>query len=233
MNVKRGDAVFSLPGAPTRNLFTIHYSFRISFSTGFVKVKEDGTFENGASATDITQCHRDLTIPKYPRYGGQPDSNAFKAKVTLEGLGPLSDFLVGRRKHDDPLVVFEQNKWLGRSKKENVASVINPWRVKAAKCYNRAFSQLQEVEEYFYGEASYFKTKEDITGIPSDAEIIEVSSGEEEEERGEFYALSPTPTGKGKEKTSSGSPLVAQEDGFEMEIDSAFTGGPNCHQKAR
>ena len=92
----------------------------------------------------------------------------------------LSEFLVGRLKHDDPLVVLEHNEWLSKSKQSNAPNLLSGWRNNAAVCYNRSFESMQKLEQYYYGDASYFLNKDQIIDIPSDDEILPGDSEDED-----------------------------------------------------
>jgi hypothetical protein len=60
--VKEGDVVFSLPRTILRHQFGLAED-RLSFSTGFLEINDDGSLGNSASLNDIVKCHIDLTIP--------------------------------------------------------------------------------------------------------------------------------------------------------------------------
>ena len=87
--------MFTNPGVPIIHDFDLSKE-RLSFSSGFVAINEDGLLENGVKYEEIAACHRTMTIPGNPRFGGVPDDTGFKVPVALTGIGQLSDALVGR-----------------------------------------------------------------------------------------------------------------------------------------
>jgi hypothetical protein len=87
-------------------------SQRLSFLSGFVAVGTDGVLETSVTYDEISACHRTITIPSNPRYRGVSDDSGFKVLVTLSGIRPLSDALVGRIPWDDPTVQIKKENWL-------------------------------------------------------------------------------------------------------------------------
>jgi hypothetical protein len=101
--VSGGDVLFTNPGVPIIHDFDLSKE-RLSFSSGFVAINEDGLLENGVKYEEIAACHRTMTIPGNPRFGGVPDDTGFKVPVALTRIRPLLDALVRRLSWDDPAV---------------------------------------------------------------------------------------------------------------------------------
>ena len=122
-----------------------------------LKIIESGTWLN------LLAAYRDIIItPRSPsglvnRYGVIPF--AFPAAIELEGLGPISDALICRRRHDKYAVMSEKKLLLqGTNAQRN--KYINEWRKRAVNKVCEAFKIVKQAERDAFGEKSYFYRKE-------------------------------------------------------------------------
>ena len=218
-DVEAGDVVFSRTGVVFRHAITLDGLDRLAFSTGLVKVNQDGTLENGAKYDDIVKAHRNCEVSAYPRYGGTPDVFRFEAFVSLTGCGPLSDFLVGRLGFDDNSVRIERKAWLNKDQKSIRQNYIDKWRNNAFEQVKSAWRKFQEVEKEVYGKRSYFENKAKHAVPAPDQIVIDISS-ESEPDKGydKVSADERSTASKGKKRM-----YIPEEE--ESEGDGASSGG--------
>lgn len=133
-----------------------------------LEVVESGTWD------ELSQAHRDLVSgPATPsglanRYGDIP--YAFPAAVQLTGLGPISDALVGRIRHDNATVVsLKQRLLTGGSAFRD--TYLNSWRHKAVRAVVDAFEECRAAEKTCFGENSYFYRTEKGLALDTTADI--------------------------------------------------------------
>ena len=112
----------------------------------------------------------------------------------------LLEFLVGQYKHNNFLVVLEQNEQLSKSKQSNIPNLLLGWQGNTVICYNRCFKTIKKAEKYYYREAFYFLNKDQTINIPSNDEILSGDSEDEDEEVFNEPSLTLTSKDKGKGK---------------------------------
>lgn len=140
----------------------------------YVGLLEDHQFAEvaaGPTFDEISAAHRNMTVPPKTPSGfayqfGYPKAG-FPALVTLNGIGPIEDCLVARRKYSDYEVVSEMHKLLGQEfEKEDRVKAIERYiadsRKKVVdKLYGRngevsLWSKMVEQEMRAYGKNSFF-----------------------------------------------------------------------------
>ena len=140
-----------------------------------LEIHEGGSFE------ELSAAHRDLVSgEKTPsglanNYGDIP--YAFPAAVKLDGLGALSDALVGRIRHDNVAVLKEKRTLLKGTDKERNEYLVT-WRKKAVEKVVKAFAVVVEFEKEAFGSRSFFLRREktaagEVVGKDEEADYVE------------------------------------------------------------
>jgi len=121
-----------------------------------LEVIEGGTWD------DLMAAHRDKVAARLSpsglpnRYGAIPF--AFPAAIDLGGLGPLSDALVCRQRHDRHDVVAEKRLLLTGAEAD-VDAYLEQWRKTAVNRVCEAFERVKAAEVEGFREKSYFYRK--------------------------------------------------------------------------
>ena len=147
-----------------------------------LEVEESGTWD------DLSRAHRDLiagikTPSGHPNmYGKIPFR--FPATATLDGLSPISDALVGRKRWTDPEVVLEVHTLLftERRNDEHIKKYLSDWRARAAARVKKLFETTIALEKVSFKDSrSYFRSKDaKSTRPPPDEANVEPDSDEDE-----------------------------------------------------
>ena len=109
--------------------------------------------------SEISNLHRDLEAPIYGVAGDKVTQDRppyrFPAAIKLDSVSPLSDALVGRRRWTDPEVTYERDILLGPDHdKANI--LLSTIRDRIYRALLRAYSQIQALEQYSFGDVSFF-----------------------------------------------------------------------------
>ncbi|EFW15145.1 conserved hypothetical protein [Coccidioides posadasii str. Silveira] len=118
-----------------------------------LEVNEAGTW------SQLSAAHRDLVPgPSSPsghsnRYASVP--YRFPTAIQLQGLGAISDALVGRIRWDNPLVIEELDILFGPDDKK-AQDFINNWRLKATRIALDAIVKTYQIEKKAFGNKSYW-----------------------------------------------------------------------------
>jgi Phytanoyl-CoA dioxygenase (PhyH) len=106
----------------------------------------------------VASCLRDLMAPTIGVSGDSPRSlekKKIEAAVMIQGVSPLCDALVGRRKWTDEWVISDRDTLLGDDEEESRAYV-EKVRGKLVEAYREAFAQLEKIERKVFREKSFF-----------------------------------------------------------------------------
>jgi Phytanoyl-CoA dioxygenase (PhyH) len=152
-----------------------------------LEIAEGGTFN------DLSKAHRDLVSgPATPsglanRYGDI--RFPFPAAVHVEGLGVLSDALVGRTRHDSPVVVLAKEQFFHGTNEER-QQILEEWKVNAVNKAFEAWDLVRQLEKKAFGDKSYFRAigsgsrvvpAPDDDPAPDDEQFDEGGHGHEDE----------------------------------------------------
>ncbi|KMU83871.1 hypothetical protein CIHG_01655 [Coccidioides immitis H538.4] len=116
-----------------------------------LEVDEAGTW------SQLSAAHRDLVPgPSSPsghsnRYASVP--YRFPTAIQLQGLGAISDALVGRIRWDNPMVIEELDTLFGPEEKK-AQDFINNWRLKATRIALDAIVKTYQIEKKAFGNKS-------------------------------------------------------------------------------
>jgi hypothetical protein len=112
------------------------------------------------SWSEVAGYHRDGLIPKV-QPNGRPlrhtvPKQAFPATVSLRGVSPLCDALVGARRWSDPAVIRERDVLLGPDD-EKALELTREIRERLMEAHLREMEVLMEVEAQAFGANAFFK----------------------------------------------------------------------------
>ena len=161
----RGDARISRPELPYGSTGPAT-QVRRTVLPWFIGIGEDheqlDTHDAGTWSA-VAASHRDLI----PAERGTPGFTsvhrgavpyAFPGAVHLQGLGAISDALVGRRRWTNTSVISELDVLFGAD--THAAEVfIQQWRQRAAQAFLAAFQEVQRLEALYYGANSFFRLR--------------------------------------------------------------------------
>ena len=142
--------------------------------------------KEGGKWSELSEAHRDMVAP--PRTpSGLANKYAiipyrFPASVRLQGLGPVSDALVGQRKWTDPEVIQEQQIIFGNP--DGARLHLQKWRKNAYSVASKAWETIQRMEEQAFREKSYYNNGKDFRSRPAGDESSIVEQSPEDEEFG-------------------------------------------------
>jgi hypothetical protein len=109
------------------------------------------------SIEEISLSHQTLTPPSRLRFsdGVAREMARFPVEVSLEGLGPLSDALVGRLSWRDPRVVDARDKLL-YGDGDQATKFMESWNELAVTACTEAFDRVKTREMEMFGNCSFF-----------------------------------------------------------------------------
>ena len=110
------------------------------------------------SVEELCRCHRDLEAPTRGVAGelvthSRPPFR-FPAAISMESSSALGDALIGRRKWDDPMVIYEANLVLGTD--DNAAlQYVHETRQKLVHNYIRCVENMRQIEPMVFPNNSF------------------------------------------------------------------------------
>jgi hypothetical protein len=158
-----GDTIFHRPAVPYGTSGKVNGTM-VWASPCYVAVQDDyETLEFPESITwsELSAAHRDMISPKNGPTGEPLTQGvircAFPASVSLTGLGPLSEALVGRQRWFASDVIDQRNQLFDPKHSQRF---IDDWRAVAAKKALEAFANAELIERHVFGDNSYYYQKE-------------------------------------------------------------------------
>lgn len=146
-----------------------------------LEVEASGTHEQ------LSESHRHQTAP--PRspsgyanmYGAIPYK--FPAGVQLDGLGPISDALVGRMRWNDPEVQYEVRQLL-KMDAGHIQEYLEAWRKNATQRFVAAWKKEQELEKFYFSDRAWGRRDKLKPAVPPPADFTREDTEMEEDEEG-------------------------------------------------
>jgi len=234
---KRGEVRVSMPHLPhgstgpasiDRRTMLPWYAFEGN-DAGDMESQDTGSWEELAAA------HRDMVAPPSTpsghtnRYGLMVAP--FLANCPLDGLGPLSDCLVGRARWSAPRAQMELYKLIFDPtlktdlRGAKIKAYLAAWRTKAAARIKVVWEEVKEKEKAYYGANSYFAAKERYGAArmwdhrPQGTSTAELAqpAGQTEDERSETVLSMPSDTMEQPSRVQTRTMRTAQKQGWYSE----------------
>lgn len=162
---QRGDVRISRPQLPHGSTGPAT-RIRRTVLPWFIGIKEDHEqldTNDAGNWSEVAEAHRALmpSLSAAPGFSSVHRGTVpypFPGAVHLQGLGAISDALVGRRRWDNTSVVSELDVLFGES--TDAARVyIQSWRQRAATAMTAAFQEVIALEVRYYRDNSFFRSR--------------------------------------------------------------------------
>jgi hypothetical protein len=168
-----GEALYLKSGVPVSFDYTPEHD-QAWFSSGLVAEDLDrpGFLENGVSVNVWRQHMLDMTPPPQFRFSDGVDycSASLLPQVRLEGLGPISQALIGFSSWSEQDVVEEVEKFKEGNRMAGTA--YSNWEKRAISQAKAAIKKFKKREEAMFGDVSYQRRQEKEAELPEDEDSL-------------------------------------------------------------
>jgi hypothetical protein len=168
-----GEALYLKSGIPVSFSYTPEYD-QAWFSSGLVAEDPDrpGFLENGVSISVWRQHMLDMTPPPQFRFSDGVDycPASLLPQVRLEGLGPISQALVGFSLWSEQDVVEEVEKF--KEGNRMAGTIYSNWEKRAIVQAKAALKKFKKREEAMFGDRSYQRHREKESELPEDEDSL-------------------------------------------------------------
>ncbi|KAF8461231.1 hypothetical protein BDZ91DRAFT_380768 [Kalaharituber pfeilii] len=171
---KAGEFRITRPDIPHGSTAVSHSERRVMFPwlIGIRDNHETLDIENTEKWSDLAACHRDGIACRKSTSGrsasayGRPEGR-WPATVIMGSTSCIGDALVGKRRWDDPEVVWERDLLLGDARGdggEEARRWVETVRGKIKREFERCWKIVKRVEKEEFGEVTFFKKRDKEVG---------------------------------------------------------------------